>query len=108
MRNYSYEISGFVRAVFFRDTTQETENTTQETENTTQETENTTQELLLALIKKTPAVTREELAEFIDLTPDGVKYHLDKMRKEGIIEHRGPTKRGHWIILQEKEVEEKK
>lgn len=84
----------YVRAVFFRDTTQENENTTQE--------------LLLALIRKTPAITREELAEFIGLSPDGVKYHLDKLRKEGIIEHRGPTKRGHWIILQEKEVEEGK
>ncbi len=94
LKPLSYEISGFVRAVFFRETTQETENTTQETEKTTQE-------LLLSIIKKTPAVTREELAENIGLTPDGVKYHLDKLRKEGIIEHRGPTKRGHWVILQE-------
>lgn len=59
----------------------------------------TTQEMILGLLKQKPASTRRELADRLSLTPDGIKYHLDKMRKAGIIRHSGPTKKGHWEIL---------
>jgi len=29
----------------------------------------------------------------------GVKYHLAKLRKAGIIRHVGPTKAGRWEVL---------
>ena len=39
------------------------------------------------------------LAERIGLTPDGVKYHLAKLRTAGAIRHVGPTKAGRWEVL---------
>ena len=84
-------------------TTQETEATTQEAGKTTQETDATTQETtqqrILSNIKKKPDITRKELAEIIGLSSNGVKYHLDKLKKSGVIRHVGATKKGHWEII---------
>ena len=79
--------------------TQETEATTQEIEGTTQEIEGTTQERILALLKAKPGITRRLLAERVGITPDGVKYHLDKLRTAGVIRHVGATKAGRWEVL---------
>jgi ATP-dependent DNA helicase RecG len=73
------------------------EETTQEINGTTQE---TTQEIILALIKINPAITRKELAEKIGITPNGIKYHLDKLRKQGVIRHIGATKKGCWELVE--------
>ena len=81
-------------------TTQETAGTTQEIEATTQENGGTTtQERILALLKAEPGITRRLLAERVGITPDGVKYHLDKLRAAGIIRHVGATKAGRWEVL---------
>ncbi|HPX75382.1 MAG TPA: winged helix-turn-helix transcriptional regulator, partial [Bacteroidales bacterium] len=88
-------------------TTQETNNTTQETDNTTQETskkrprnvQETTQEIILRIIKENPQITQSELSKTIGLTINGIKYHMKKLTKAGIIKHEGPTKSGKWIIL---------
>lgn len=69
------------------------------TQETTQE---ITQEKILNLIIKHPAITRNEIAQRIGLSPDGVKYHLNLLGKAGIIRHVGPTKRGYWEIVDEK------
>ena len=66
------------------------------TQETTQE---TTQERILALLRSEPSTTRVELARRIGLTPDGVKYHLAKLKSAGTIRHVGPTKSGYWEIL---------
>ena len=92
------------------DTTQEPNLTTQELTETTQEHTQTTQECvsepaattrerILALLKAEPRITRRLMAERIGITPHGVKYHLAKLRKAGIIRHVGPTKAGHWEVL---------
>lgn len=77
-----------------------TQETTQETEKTAQE---TTQEMILELIKTNPAITRKGLAEKIGLTLDGVKYHLDKLRKQSVIRHVGATKKGYWEVVEDYE-----
>ncbi len=64
-------------------------------------TQETTQERILNLLRKDPKLTRKILAERIGITPDGVKYHLDKLRDSGRIRHVGPTKRGRWEILED-------
>ncbi|OIN95434.1 MAG: transcriptional regulator, partial [Deltaproteobacteria bacterium CG1_02_45_11] len=77
-----------------------TQETAQEIEKTTQE---TAQEMILGLIKTNPTITRKGLAEKTGLTPDGVKYHLDKLRKQGVIKHVGATKKGHWEVIDDYE-----
>lgn len=79
-------------------TTQEEANTTQET---TQEVINTTQKIILKILKDKPETTQKELAKLIGISIDGIKYHIQKMTKEGIIKHEGSTKAGKWIILSE-------
>jgi ATP-dependent DNA helicase RecG len=59
----------------------------------------TTQERILALMGAEPAITRRKIAERIGITPDGIKYHLERLRAAGVIRHVGPTKAGRWEIL---------
>ena len=71
------------------------------TQETTQEIAKSTQEKILDEIRIHPFTTREQLAVVVGITPDGIKKQLDKLRKAGIIKHEGPTKGGHWEILNE-------
>ena len=52
------------------------------------------------MLKAQPAITRKELANVIGITPDGVKYHLEKLKAAGKIRHVGPTKSGRWEVLE--------
>jgi ATP-dependent DNA helicase RecG len=67
---------------------------------TTQETTQENSRLrILRLLRSEPAITRRDLAARLGLTPDGIKYHLDKLRADGSIRHVGPTKAGRWEVL---------
>ncbi|MDZ7611983.1 MAG: winged helix-turn-helix transcriptional regulator [Candidatus Moranbacteria bacterium] len=69
----------------------------EEIEKTTQK---TTQKIL-EIIRENPNATRREIAEKLgDITPDGVKYNLEKLKKEEKIRRIGPDKGGHWEIIQ--------
>jgi ATP-dependent DNA helicase RecG len=63
-------------------------------------TQETTQEKILAVLRSEPSITRREISKRTGLTPDGVKYHLDKLRSAGSIRHVGPTKAGYWEVLE--------
>lgn len=58
----------------------------------------TTQERILDEIKKNPKISRNALAEVVGITPDGIKYHLQKLTKAGVIRHVGATRSGEWMI----------
>ena len=83
--------------------TQEDDPTTQEIDGATQEDDPTTQEAtrqrILDLLEAEPEITRRRLAERLGISPDGVKYHLDKLRGAGVIRHVGSTKAGRWEVL---------
>jgi len=68
------------------------------TRKTTRKTTQKTTQKIIALIGKNPEISRKELAEVIGLTEDGIKYHLKKMQKKGVIERIGPARGGHWKI----------
>ena len=61
-------------------------------------TQKTTQKIL-KLIKENPRITRNELAKALDISSDGVKYHLNNLKKEGILKRVGGRKEGHWKVL---------
>ena len=44
-------------------------------------------------------MTRRQMAEIIGISENGIKYHLDKLKSSGVIRHVGPTKAGHWEVL---------
>ena len=64
-------------------------------------TQETTQEIL-KLIKEKPNITRKEIAKILNLSQDGIKYHLTNLKKQNKIKHIGSTKKGKWIILSQK------
>ena len=66
-----------------------------ETKDTTQK---TTQKIIKAITKKSD-ITQKELAVFIGITEDGIKYHITRLRKEGILKRIGPDKGGYWEVV---------
>jgi len=40
-----------------------------------------TTQKIIELIKANPHITRNELAQNLGLTPDGIKYHVDKLKR---------------------------
>ena len=70
---------------------------------TTQEKSLTTTQEILNFIEKTPSITREELAKKMkNISPDGIKYHLEQLKKQGFLKRMGSTKTGYWKILKPK------
>ncbi len=71
------------------------------TQEITQEiTQENIQDKILEIIKQEPTVTRNILAVRLKTTPDSIKYYLDKMRKRGLIKHKGSTKSGYWEVIE--------
>ena len=77
--------------------------TTQEMIGTTQEIgtndEGTTQEKIIDIIKNNHRITSKELMHILGITSDGVKYHLDRLKKCGRLIRKGSTKSGEWLII---------
>jgi ATP-dependent DNA helicase RecG len=67
---------------------------------TTQKTIQKTAQKILDILKNDPEISRAKIAEQLgDITESGVKYHLAKMKQEGLICRVGPDKGGHWEVL---------
>ena len=75
-----------------------TETTTETTTKTTTETTTETIKKLLEIIKVNPNITAKELCVMLGLTIDGVRYHLNKLKKQGKILRVGSNKSGYWKI----------
>jgi|CXWL01.1.fsa_nt_gi ATP-dependent DNA helicase RecG len=69
----------------------------QAAQETTQE---TTQEKIVRLLKAEPSMTRQELAQQLDISADGIKYHLEKLKRSGKLKRRGSTKTGIWEVME--------
>ena len=61
-------------------------------------TQKTTQRILEAITKKSD-ITQKELAVVIGITEDGVKYHITRLRKKGVLKRIGPAKGGYWEVV---------
>ena len=53
---------------------------------------------ILKLIKEKPFINAAELGEQLHITEAGVRYHLAKLKQEGILKRAGSTKAGYWKI----------
>lgn len=69
------------------------------TQKTTQKIKlNKSQLKIIELIRENPNITRNELADILNITSDGVKYNLKKLVDNGIIERIGPDNGGYWEV----------
>ncbi len=66
---------------------------------TTQKTTQKTAQKILDILAKNPGATRAELASATGLSPDGVKWNLDKLKKSGKIRRVGPDRGGYWEVV---------
>ena len=58
---------------------------------------------ILEIIKENPQVSRKELTLLIGgITEDGVKYHLNRLKEQGVLKRIGPDKGGYWKITEDK------
>ncbi|MEX0780323.1 MAG: winged helix-turn-helix transcriptional regulator [Balneolales bacterium] len=56
-------------------------------------------ERILEMLVKYPSTSRKELSERLgDITSDGVKYHLNVLKKENKIERIGGDRGGYWKV----------
>ena len=75
---------------------QERGETTQKSARTNQE---TARDQILDCLIAEPRLTRKALAERVGLTPDGVKYHLVKLKAAGVLRRVGSDRAGYWEVL---------
>ena len=68
-------------------------------ENRTQKTTQKTTQIIIEAITKKSDITQKELATIIGITEDGVKYHITRLRKQGLLKRIGPDKGGYWEVL---------
>lgn len=88
-----------LREKFMKINGQKETGTTQETTQETPCALASVQHEILRLLTENPMLTRNRLAEQIGMTADGIKYHLTKLQKMGLLKHVGSTKSGHWEVM---------
>jgi len=58
-----------------------------------------TREKILSILKATPYITIDELAEIVGISQKGVEWQIAKLKKEGRIKRIGPDKGGYWEVM---------
>ncbi|TVM01751.1 ATP-binding protein [uncultured Candidatus Kuenenia sp.] len=86
-----FEMDAFFRVIFYRDPRYSLKAGKDITRKTTRK--------IIEAIAKKSDITQKELAELIGITDDGIKYHITRLRKKGILKRIGPDKGGHWEIV---------
>ena len=49
-------------------------------------------------MKESPEISVKKIAKMLDISIGGVRYHINKMKESGVLEHKGSTKKGMWIV----------
>lgn len=87
----------FFRVILYRGK-EEAAQTTDQTIQTTDQTAQTTEQKIMNAIAEKPTITRKELAEKTGLSESGIKWQLDKLKKEQKILRVGGTFGGRWVV----------
>ena len=71
------------------------------TQVTTQKTTQIATQKILDILRVQPSLSRKALAAQLgNMTEDGVKYHLAKLKAAGLIQRIGSDRGGHWEVLE--------
>lgn len=95
------DFDGDFRVNMYRKRNTNTETNTETSTKTDRETIGTdteTAEKILRLMKEEPAITAKMIAKQLELSVSGVRYHINKLKKDGGVEHIGSSKKGTWLI----------
>ena len=59
---------------------------------------------ILQILQKDNTLSVADIADILfDITPSGVQYHINQMKKQGILRRIGPDKGGHWEVINNKD-----
>lgn len=61
-------------------------------------TQKATQERILDLLVGNPNLSRKDLSIILKISDDGIKYHINKLRKAGKIKRVDGKKGGYWEL----------
>ena len=64
-----------------------------------EETRGKTRDKILALIKRNPQITVEQLAKLTGVSAKGVEWNIARLKAEGLLKRSGSRKAGRWDIL---------
>ncbi|MDO5062872.1 MAG: winged helix-turn-helix transcriptional regulator, partial [Peptostreptococcaceae bacterium] len=53
---------------------------------------------IIELMVREPNITARQIAEHLDISFDGVRYHIKRLKADGRIKREGSTKSGKWVI----------
>jgi len=56
--------------------------------------------VLLEHLRYHPQTTIPEMAQVMDMTEDGVNYHLRRLQAAGLLRREGGRSSGHWVVAQ--------
>ena len=54
---------------------------------------------ILGLLEDDNRLTREQLAEKLNISPETIKKNIEKLKAKRILKRIGPDKGGHWGII---------
>jgi len=55
---------------------------------------------IVVLLKENPSMTMDALADAIGVTAVGIRWRINKLKKQGAIRRMGSTKKGLWVVTQ--------
>ena len=61
-------------------------------------TDTETVEKIFRLMREQPAITVKAIAQQLGLSVGGVRYHINNLKKDGIVKHSGSSKKGTWVV----------
>ena len=68
------------------------------TDQVTDQAENSVPSRILRVIQENPSLSQKNIAELIGEKLSTVKYYMEMMKKSGIIERKGTSQKGKWVI----------
>ena len=56
---------------------------------------------ILTILRDNPQCTAIQMANLLQITPQGVHWHLERLREKGVIKREGPRRGGQWVVLKD-------
>ena len=64
-------------------------------------TQETTRDKIIKLLKQNSRYTKNDLMDILNKGDSTIKEHLDRLKRDGVINRMGSTKAGYWKVLDE-------
>ena len=58
-------------------------------------------DIIINMIKETPNIRKSDIAATLGITVRGVRYHIEKLKKDGRLFWEGNSRKGHWVLLEQ-------